>query len=1671
MLRLTPFFAAVFLLLLVLLGGCSPATKVVAPSKAGTSPQQAGTSAQTTSDTDASAALAPRDFTADEKHDAVLLEALTHLADRQYGPALAALKVAQAAKETEEVREQIVKVEGLALRQTALEETMADIQAILDQGQGDLAGQLATQALAQYGDDPWAGKIAALKRQADTLLAVKSAEAGPQIARYRQEAESALKENNLRAAQLAFEQLLALQPDGATQKQADEVAVRLAKYDAARERAQELRKDPNTMEEAVAAYQEAAQAWNTLQIGEELADAQLALQKRRDRLAVASFEVQGDAGLAALAIALPDELLTPLKRRFDLVERGQISRLIEELKLSSDDLAISEQGRSDFGRLAKARYLVVGSISPLSGVTVHARLIDLQSGLIVQTGKITAATSEDAVRMASVLAAQLMMSDEEKLAYEQRLAQEAAPAVVNTSATLPAIPAIDSRSGAMPLVMTTSRPPGYGSLQVEDFDRLPPLPAVVGGDAGPSAQVVFLEQERPLRSRLLTLQLEMGDHFLRLGRYQDAHLRFQLARELDPGNFDIITRINLCQPHLPPLMGRPLPIVRERLAFINFFVAGDSSVVPPALATWTPEQLAPYFSAAYQIVDRGEVFWMMGRLGLTVGDVLRENSARRWLGRSLGVRYFVLGRIQQTGSFTVTTSLVDAEQGWEVGRGQVFVNNSRELKLRLPELARLTMLSPAERARLEQLALEQEAEYLRAQEAYRRGQFTLALELGGKLKRQHPFSIRIGVFLGEVQERSRFAAMEEARRREWERQRLLEQAAARRQAELALAAERARQEAIRGSLAQAERQRLHDLAHTQLIGKARLAFQNKNFNIALQFFDGALALRPMDEVLMHEAAQARTHAEEHRRAALRAQFNQQEEAQRRQRDLHITSSQQLWQTERQQWQQQWAGVRVYQRQQDEAEYARLLDQAQRQKAQGRFDQAAATLQIAKRVKPNDEVERLLTDALMEQARAQAKAQDAARLAELERKLAQEQARRKQAEQEAQKNWQLYQATLQAGQDARGRRNYSVAVAKYQEAGRLFQTDAVVQGLREAQVGLAQEAQLAAQRKLEAEEKAKRASAVSQLLAQSKTAEQAKKYDEALGRLQQAKTLDPANIEVLTALGRLERAKLNAVEAQQAGQARDQANRVKVYLAQAQSRAAAKQYEAALAVLEAAQKLAPNDGQVQSQIAAVKKSQGAAAAAVLASKQKEDDLKRQAQLRIQEEEKAKLQAAQGRQQAESALAGGDLKSAESALAAAAKLAPNDPALRKLQQELSRARANAVRAQAQADARAKLEADAQARAAAMAQQQQGKIGQILTQAQQAIAKKDFTTAEKLIGEALALDYTNLAVGKVQRELQNARQAEVQARAAMSADEKKKQDAELAKKKTEYARLMKEGREALAAEDFDKASKLFAAAAKLNPEDNDAPLLQGMADKRKVAAEKEAEAARKAAMVEEENKKREEAAAKKRAMDQAEAKKKGEEELRRKLAMDAEAKKRADMLKALNREQFDAAMKSGKEALGRQKYDDAVKAFEKAAGLMPEEKEPQAQLLLAKRLREEAAKKPATPPSKNPPPGKTPPPEKPSTPSAAQMLNQAKELQRQKKWAESLEAYKKVLAVSPQDKTARDGAQLCEFQVHFETGKSALAKKDKEAAVKALEAALKLAPGNKEVQQLLTQAKNLK
>src|SRR5262249_40381538 len=161
---------------------------------------------------------------------------------------------------------------------------------------------------------------------------------------------------------------------------------------------------------------------------------------------------------------------------------------------------------------------------------------------------------------------------------------------------------------------------------VEDFRALPPL--VVIDRPRPVVEIVFRTPEQVrVRRRALALTLELGDNLFRRGRHREAFRHFELALSLSDGAPEVQARLDSCRPLLPPPRPPqpvfvPTPVVKPRLIVFSFLVNTRPGLVPPNLGDWATDAFAAYFGPRYEIVDRGEVCWYMGRLGITARDVM-----------------------------------------------------------------------------------------------------------------------------------------------------------------------------------------------------------------------------------------------------------------------------------------------------------------------------------------------------------------------------------------------------------------------------------------------------------------------------------------------------------------------------------------------------------------------------------------------------------------------------------------------------------------------------------------------------------------------------------------------------------------------------------------------------------------------------------------------------------------------------------------------------------------------------------------------------------------------------------------------------------------------------------------------------------------------------------------
>ena len=1454
----------------------------------------------------------------EQKFKDALHAALKATLDNDHQEALEHFEAALALKDDDFVRAEIARLKGRIEQDGTVKSTIKNIETVINEGKADEAAKLVNDALKEFGAGNDADTLVQLKLQTDALQAVQNKEEpAARFKRFQQEGNDALAEKNLRAAVLAYEQALQAQDDKATQQKYEDARAALEKYDTLRKRAAELRRDPLQLEAALDALKQAQEAWDTLPVRNEIDEVTLALAQRRDTISVADFEVRDNVGVANAGAAIADEILPRLKAKYDIVDRTQLQRALADLKL---DLAVADNGQQEqLGQVAKIRYLVVGSIHPIAGVTIHARLIDVRTGLVVQTAKLVAPTIEEAMNQAPDLAKQLLMTDEEKMQFDFDMQQKAAQkidVVEKGEEIKPApLPPEPEMAPAPPkLRILNPAPPLFGDVEPDAFAKLPPAPEKVLAPA--------VELPPPaMRHRVLMASIEMGDELFRLRRFREAHKHFEFALLLAPDHFDIRLRLERVRPFLPapPVVVVAQPVfARPRLAVLPFVTKGRPGMVPPSLSYWTPSHLAPYFASRYEVVDTAEIYWFMGRMGLTIRDLMVDPDARRWLGRAVGVRYFVLGSHVETFSFDVNAYLVDAEFGHLVGSGRIHVHHRHELKMRLPELAAITMMTPAERlvyfeaqrqARFEALVVSGR----RAIGERRFAQAVLDLEAALTLR---PGVIFVQHDLIHAREALRLEQIQAERRRQWELQQAQLAAHRANQLKLAQEAEAARRRAIadaaaRDAAAQKVHLNLRFQAQNQMITQAQIALKTKNFGISVNLFQGAIglapppALAPMPPppIVFQDFAHARLEAE--RAAALReAQLAAARETflkQKRQKELLAAQLALAAEQKRQREAEEAARLTLLKR--DQAAYDAGIQQGTNLLGQKKYEAAIVALQGAQRVahglKQRSEVDQLLQLATQRQAEALAKSE--AERQELERKLAVERERRKAAELLAKQNEQKYQDALQLAQKALSDKNYDLAQTKFEEAGTVRRTDTVLAGLK--QVSSARAAQLAEQKKAAAE--AKRAEQIKQLINDGNLALTNKDYEKAASLFAEARKLAPTDLAVMTGLTRAEqlRKQRDAEQRRLAEQSAREQNFQRL-LKTGQENLKNKQYEAAVAALSEAVNLNPGDAGARAALKQAEQGRDAAFA----------DVKEKAAA------KARLEAYQKHLTAgQAALSSKRYDDAIKAFGDAQKLLPGDKASKDYLQEAQNAK--------------KAAEDAIVLAAKMRAEEKRKAMELqtaLTQGRSALAANDLALAEKLFLQAKAINPKDQDVLRSLKDLEQAVQRKTAEEAAL-----KKRDAE-------FKSLLDVGKAALAKKDYAAALKAFSSATTLNPQDKTAQSLFRQAQTEQRQAEEAAAQAKLQATIDLGL-----AALKKRDYDAA------EKALRSAILADPKNPTILQGLKdieigrkTLAEEKqklagYQLAVGAGEKAMKAKDYDSAVKSFQQALQWLPND--PQAMKLL--------------------------------------------------------------------------------------------------------------------------------
>ena len=139
-------------------------------------------------------------------------------------------------------------------------------------------------------------------------------------------------------------------------------------------------------------------------------DAATASAPAKPRVAVADFSITGDVGISEAGKAVSELLIAELgTSSFQIVERSQLTAVLEEHKLSMTEVV------SNPALLAKhlrgVSHLITGSVLKLGGLSISARLVDVKTGDIVRTAKVSAPDAQGLEAALGELARKLQGDD------------------------------------------------------------------------------------------------------------------------------------------------------------------------------------------------------------------------------------------------------------------------------------------------------------------------------------------------------------------------------------------------------------------------------------------------------------------------------------------------------------------------------------------------------------------------------------------------------------------------------------------------------------------------------------------------------------------------------------------------------------------------------------------------------------------------------------------------------------------------------------------------------------------------------------------------------------------------------------------------------------------------------------------------------------------------------------------------------------------------------------------------------------------------------------------------------------------------------------------------------------------------------------------------------------
>lgn len=144
-------------------------------------------------------------------------------------------------------------------------------------------------------------------------------------------------------------------------------------------------------------------------------------KEKKDRIAILPFESRGMVGFDNAGNFVADYLIECFKDRFDVTERTQLKKVLDESDFQLSDLVKSEENQKKISKVLDVKYLVLGSIDNIGEISVSLRMVEVQTAKVFKSGSISFKELNEFKSKLAELTKKLFMPEAEKAGYSKYL--------------------------------------------------------------------------------------------------------------------------------------------------------------------------------------------------------------------------------------------------------------------------------------------------------------------------------------------------------------------------------------------------------------------------------------------------------------------------------------------------------------------------------------------------------------------------------------------------------------------------------------------------------------------------------------------------------------------------------------------------------------------------------------------------------------------------------------------------------------------------------------------------------------------------------------------------------------------------------------------------------------------------------------------------------------------------------------------------------------------------------------------------------------------------------------------------------------------------------------------------------------------------------------------------